>query len=63
MIKLLISAAGSVVLLGLGLALMTAFDWDLGAVLSWAWGFGNGLVGTVVEFFLKNPPFQEAVRG
>lgn len=61
MLRTVLSIVLGVVLIGLGIALMRVFNWDLGALLNWAWNWVTGLIGAIADFFGSNPWFQSAV--
>lgn len=51
-----------VLVAGLLLALLRAFNWDPFGVIGWAWSWASGLVTTVSDAFASNPAFQKAVE-
>lgn len=61
MVKVIISALVSVVVVGLALALLRSFDWDIGELMNWAWSFVMTLVESVADFFTGNKTFQKVV--
>lgn len=61
MVKIIISSLVSVVVIGLALALLRSFDWDIAELLNWVWGFVIGLVESVADFFTGNKTFQKVV--
>lgn len=61
MFRLLSWLLSTVLLLGVGLAVMNAFDWDIGAVLEWATTLFIDFVNMVAGWFSSMPVFQQAV--
>jgi len=61
MLRTILSIVVGVILLGLVIALMRVFDWDLGALLNWIWSWITGLIDGIASFFQNNSWFQKAV--
>lgn len=61
MLRGLLMIASSIVLVGVGIAVLQAFDWDIGAVITWAYEGVMGLVNGVANFLGDNPTFQKIV--
>lgn len=61
MLRGLFMIAGAIIVAGLGIALLNAFNWDIAAVFTWAWNGISTLVSSVAEFFTGNPTFQQIV--
>lgn len=61
MFRFIGSLIGSLILAGLGLALLWAFDWDLAAIVQWAWRLGSSLIDLVAQWFTNASWFQQAV--
>ncbi len=62
MLRMILSGVGTIILIGLGIALLNAFGWDFGAVVEWAVGLFLGLVNTVADWFTENTFFQRLVH-
>lgn len=50
------------VVFGLVLALLRAFDWDVFAVLTWAYDIVFFVVDSIADFFSNNQTFNEVVK-
>lgn len=48
--------------LGLLLALMRAFGWDIFSIIEWVFGWFSAVVNAVADFFSGNASFQRAVQ-
>jgi hypothetical protein len=48
--------------LGLLLAIMKAFGWDIFALIEWAFSWVSTVINAVADFFMGNPSFQKAVQ-
>lgn len=61
MFRLVMNFGAAVVVIGLAVALLIAHDWDIAAVIEWAWGRTVWLIGKVADWFMAMPWFQESV--
>lgn len=61
MARLLLNLAATVLVVGLAVALLITFHWDIGAIIEWAWGRTVWLIGKVADWFMAMPWFQESV--
>lgn len=61
MARLLLNLAATVVVVGLAVALLITFDWDIARSIEWAWGRTVWLIGKVADWFMAMPWFQESV--
>lgn len=61
MLRGVLGVVGGVIALGLFIALMNAFNWDLGAFVEWLWAWVTGLIGGVASFFENNSWFRDVV--
>lgn len=61
MLRGILFVVGGVVALGLFIALMNAFGWDLGAFAEWVWAWITGIIGAVASFFEGNAWFRDVV--
>lgn len=50
-----------IVLAGLIVALLRAFNMDLFGLFDWLWGLVSGAVTSISDFFTRNPTFQKMV--
>ncbi len=61
MARLLLNLAATVVVVGLAVALLISFDWEIPRIIEWAWGRTVWLIGKVADWFIAMPWFQESV--
>lgn len=61
MLRGLLMIASTIVFIGLGLALLQAFNWDIGAIITWAYEGVMKLINAVADFFINLPIFQQVV--
>lgn len=61
MFRFVMNLIATLVVLGLFLALVITFNWDLGAIAEWAWGISVWVIGVIADWFMSLPIFQEAV--
>lgn len=61
MFRLVMNVVATLVVLGLTLALLITFDWDIGAVGAWAWGRTIWLIGMIADWFMTLAWFQGSV--
>lgn len=61
MLRLLFSGFSLLIVLGFFLALMLVFDWDVEALLTWAWNWAVTAVETIASWFMNADWFQKAV--
>lgn len=59
--RTVLSFVVGLVVIGLCVAVLRVFDWNVVAAFEWLVGLGMGLVNTVADFFQGNPTFQEYV--
>lgn len=61
MIRTIGKVIGWIVIAGLALALLRAFNFDVIGVIQWAFNWIWGAIMTVADFLTGNPTFQRAV--
>lgn len=49
--------------LGLALAILIAFDWDIIAIFSWIYNFFKDIIIRIADFFVNNDLFRRATTG
>lgn len=52
----------AILVLGVLVAVMRAFDWDVFGVVDWIWTFFSGLVMSVADFLTGRSEFQQIVK-
>ena len=61
MIRGILSGLGAAIVIALAIALLRAFDWDIGELLTWAWEHTMELINYIADFFSGNKTFQKVV--
>ena len=62
MLRTILSIILGIVAIGLGVALLNAFDWDIGALFTWAWNLVAGLIEGIADWFYENPFFRRVTE-
>lgn len=58
MFRFIMSIILTLVLIGLAVAVLRWFNWDIGAVFSWIWNLLVTIVNNIADFFVHNSFFQ-----
>ena len=61
MVRWVLNGAIAILVIGLGLALLIAFDWNVTAVTTWVWTSIIGAIQWVADWFLSAEWFQNLV--
>ena len=62
MSRIIVKIFWTLILLGLGYALLRAFNWDPFSLLEWAWDWSVAIVTKVADFFTGNEAFQKVTK-
>ncbi len=60
--RTILMVVAAFVLIGLAVALLEVFNWDIGALFEWAWGAAMGIVNAIADLFAGNSFFQRMVN-
>lgn len=60
--RMIFSAIGGILLLGLCIAILRNFDWNVGEALSWVFGLVAAAINAVADFIQQNPLFEKYVH-
>lgn len=60
--KMILQIVGYVIIAGLMLALLRAFDWDVIALVQWIADFVMNIVNAIADSFSRNQTFNEVVK-
>lgn len=61
LVRTIISFIVGLLIVGLVVAVLRVFDWNVVAAFEWLIGLSMSIVNTVADFFMGNPTFQEYV--
>lgn len=59
--RTVISFIVGIAVIGLCVAILRQFDWNVVAAFEWLFGLSMGAINAVADFFQGNPTFQEYV--
>lgn len=57
--NMIMKVLGAIVLAGFLVAVLRVFNWDIFAVVDWAWQTGSGIITAVSDWFTGNAGFRK----
>lgn len=60
--RMIMNVFWGILLIGLAMALLRAFDWDIFGIIEWIWSGASKLVTAVADFFTGNATFQKVTK-
>lgn len=60
--RIIMNIFWGILLIGLSIALLRAFNWDVFGIVNWIWNIASKIVYAVADFFSGNETFQNVTK-